>query len=84
MFVDRQVPREMRAQALALMSLMTSAGGVIGPLAVGQLYKNTADVNAGREGWNTWPLFWWVLTLAVFLCLVFFLAGYRDEKEEKD
>ncbi|MFT5634140.1 MAG: hypothetical protein ACI9SQ_001870, partial [Rubritalea sp.] len=30
---------------------------------------------------NTWPLFWWVLTLAVFLCLVYFLVGYRDEEE---
>jgi MFS family permease len=82
MFVDRQVPNEMRAQALALMSLMTSVGGVIGPLAVGQLYKKTADVNSGKEGWNTWPLFWWVLTIAVFLCLVYFLTGYRDEKEK--
>jgi MFS family permease len=82
MFVDRQVPNEMRAQAQALMSLMTSVGTVIGPLAVGQLYKNTADENANQEGWNTWPLFWWVLTLAVFLCLVYFLVGYRDEEEK--
>jgi len=83
MFVDRQVPNEMRAQAQALMSLMTSVGMVIGPLAVGQLYKNTADEHANQEGWNTWPLFWWVLTLAVFLCLVYFLVGYRDDKKEK-
>lgn len=83
MFVDRQVPNEMRAQAQALMSLMTSVGGIIGPLAVGRLYKSTADENAGQEGWNTWPLFWWVLTLAVFLCLVYFLVGYRDDKEER-
>lgn len=81
MFVDRQVPKEMRAQAQALLSLMTSVGGIIGPLAVGQLYKNTADEDAGQAGWYTWPLFWWILTMAVFLCLVFFLVGYRDEKE---
>ena len=82
MFVDRQVPDTMRAQAQALMSLMTSIGGMIGPLAVGQLYKNTADENAHQEGWAAWPLFWWVLTLAVFLCLVYFVVGYREEKEK--
>lgn len=81
MFVDRQVPDGMRAQAQALMSLMTSVGGVIGPLAVGRLYKVTAYEEAGRSGWYAWPLFWWVLTVAVFLCLVYFLWGYRDEKE---
>ncbi len=82
LFVDRQVPNEMRAQALALMSLVTSVGGVIGPLAVGQLYKHTADENAQQRGWHAWPLFWWVLTMAVFLCLIYFLVGYRDEKEK--
>jgi hypothetical protein len=56
---------------------------VIGPLAVGQLYKYTADVNSGKEGCYAWPLFWWVLAAAVFLCLVYFLLGYRDEKGQK-
>ncbi len=82
MFVDRQVPNEMRAQAQALMALMASIGGVIGPLAVGQLYKNTADGKLQNTGWSAWPLFWWVLTIAVFLCLVYFVMGYRDEKED--
>lgn len=84
MFVDRQVPGEMRAQAQALMSLMTSMGGVIGPLTVGRLYKLTADEGSGREGWSTWPLFWWVLAVMVFLCMVFFVYGYRDGVDKRD
>lgn len=78
MFVDRRVPNEMRAQAQALMSLMTSVGAVIGPLVVGQLYRHTAGEDSGQDGWYAWPLFWWVLTGVVFLCLVYFVNGYRD------
>ena len=84
MFVDRRVPDEMRAQAQALLSLMSAIGNVMGPLAVGQLYGYTADVDSGRVGWGAWPLFWWVLVVAVLVCLVYFVYGYREREGEEE
>jgi len=83
MFVDRRVPNEMRAQAQALLSLVTSLGNVMGPLAVGQLYRYTVAGETETMSWNTWPLFWWVLTVAVLICLIYFVFGYRDREGEE-
>jgi len=81
MFVDRRVPDNMRAQAQALLSLMTALGNIAGPLAVGLLYKKTAGISTiGAKESNEWPLFWWVLTVAVVISLVYFITGYRDKQ----
>ena len=83
MFVDRRVPNEMRAQAQALLSLVTSLGNVMGPLAVGQLYRYTVAGETETMSWNAWPLFWWVLTVAILICLIYFVFGYRDREGEE-
>lgn len=84
MFVDRRVPDTMRAQAQALLSLMGAMGNIIGPLAVGQLYKLTAGEFDTSSEHSAWPLFWWVLTVSVILCLVYYVTGYRDEKGKSE
>ena len=80
MFVDRRVPDTMRAQAQALLSLMTALGNIIGPLAIGQLYKISAGEYPISSTRCAWPLFWWVLTVAVILCLMYYVIGYREKK----
>lgn len=75
MFVDRQVPKTMRAQAQSLMGLLASVGGIIGPLLVGRLFKFTA-----ANDFALWPMYWWVLTVAVLVSLVYFVVGFRGDK----
>ena len=81
MFVDRRVPEDMRAQAQALLSLMTAFGNILGPLAVGRFYKSTVgQININTQVQSGWPLFWWVLTIAVVCSLVYFMIGYREKQ----
>jgi len=75
MFVDRQVPRSMRAQAQSLMGLLASVGGIVGPLIVGRLFKSTA-----ANDFALWPLYWWILTGAVLVSLVYFVVGFKGDK----
>jgi len=82
MFVDRRVPNTMRAQAQALLSLMTAFGNIIGPLAIGQLYKITAGKFSTESQQSAWPLFWWILTVVVIVCLAFYAVGYREKQED--
>ncbi len=77
MFVDRQVPKNMRAQAQSLMGLLASVGGIIGPLLVGQLFKSTA-----AHDFALWPIYWWILTVAVLVSVVYFVVGFRGDKIE--
>ena len=75
MFIDRQVAENMRAQAQALLSLVTSIGGIIGPIAIGILYHSTADEEA--MGFAGWPNFWWILAGVVTVCLLYFALNYQ-------
>ncbi len=78
MFVDRQVAENMRAQAQALLSLVTSVGGIMGPLMIGLLYHSTADEKA--MGFSGWVNFWWILVGVVIICLVYFTLNYKSRQ----
>lgn len=81
MFVDRQVAENMRAQAQALLSLITNVGGVMGPLLIGWLYHSTAhDEAMGFAGWGD---FWWTLAAVVTVCLVYFAMNYQKRERAK-
>ena len=81
MFVDRRVSEGMRGQAQALLGLMSgSVGHTTGALSCGLLF--TAS-QAGQT-WFGWTIFWSVLSLAVVLCLGYFVLGYRQIRGDEN
>lgn len=70
-YLERRVPRQMRAQAQALQSVMaTGLGGLIGNVLCYQLYTKYAAP-------GDWATYWWIMTA---LCAV--AAGYYWLREE--
>lgn len=76
LFVDRRVSDGMRGQAQALLGLLSgSVGNTIGALSCGLLFSATG---AGQT-WVAWTLFWSGLSVAIVLCIGYFVAGYRQK-----
>lgn len=73
LFLDRRVEPEVRSQAQALLSLIsTGAGGVIGTVAVGWLHSTMVVPDPAR-----WTTYWLILSLMCVACMVIFALGYQ-------
>lgn len=71
-FLERRVPKEMRAQAQALLSVMAMGiGGLIGHLLCSSLYHQYAAT-------GDWATFWWVLTAMCAAATGYYLCRDRS------
>ncbi len=74
--IDRRVPRELRAQTQALMSVLT--GGlamIVGVLFSGWLYRFTVVAEQGG-----WERFWAIQSGICLIAIALFAIGYRVQK----
>jgi len=75
-YVDKVCPRDARASAQGLLSLLVDgSGAVLGNLLIGQLMTHYTVGGA-----TAWRSFWLVPTVGFSVVFVAFLAGFREKK----
>lgn len=75
-FLDRRVDVGLKAQAQALLQLVSFGfGSLLGAGLVGLLYWLMVDSSGAQ--WGGWSGFWWLLTAMCVLAGIVFVAGYK-------
>ena len=81
LFVDKEVPENMRSSAQGLFMLMTNGlGASIGVIAAQEVVNNCTDKFANFDGWST---AWYIFAAYALVIALLFWVVFKDKKETK-